>query len=805
VKNKLLLILLFALAANGSKSIGQDTSNCFMNDFAPVDAVVPPYADYERTTAIPTVNISIDYTDTISRVSRYIFGNAVAVWVSPDVNNPTVIGQLQLLSPTLIRFPGGSWSDVYFWNGNPGDLPVNVPNGEGVMISLSPQYGPQHTPTFNSYLDMRSQIGTQGLITINYAYARYGLSEKPAEQAAHLAADWVRADNGHTQFWEIGNENAGSWEAGYRINTSVNQDGQPEIITGELYAQHFKIFADSMRKAASEVGAEIYIGAQLIQFDASGGGNPNRDWNASVYSVAGEAVDFYVIHNYFGGSTSSPGSYLNTALTSIDDMHSFLTQDITNRSAPVRPISLTEWNMSDDQGRVKTSFINGMQGVLAMSEMAKLGYGMSCRWLIANWGVDGMFYHGSDASIPAWNPRPAFFYLYYLQKYIGSYFLGSEVTGSDNIKAYTTLFGSGEVGVVLVNKGTTDEAVQIDLSNTGYGSRYYYYTLTGGTDDPPYSKMVYVNDSGPEPTRWGPLANLTSLKARSDTLLYPIKLNSPHYSVQYILIESGDSMMHQVNVDSVTISPAGEVLTITEDNGTIPLVAQIYPWNATNNGVTWSTSDSAVAFVNPFGVIKAIYNGSAYIKTTTVDGDYTDSIEVDVSNQRYEVTGITVTTESGSRFISTPGGSLQMVANIEPENAENKAVTWSVDSTSRASIDENGLLIAKKNGRVVVTGTAVDGGLSDDLSITISGQPSALIDQTLSYLKVYPNPAQDVIYIENNSRVLSYEIISIEGNLIKTINNPDKIIEVDISDLARGIYLIRAHSKTNSVVVRFVK
>ncbi len=44
----------------------------------------------------------------------------------------------------------------------------------------------------------------------------------------------------------------GKWD--FRIDTTQNKDGQPEFLTGELYAKHFKVFADSMRQAAAELG-----------------------------------------------------------------------------------------------------------------------------------------------------------------------------------------------------------------------------------------------------------------------------------------------------------------------------------------------------------------------------------------------------------------------------------------------------------------------------------------------------------------------------------------------------------------------
>jgi hypothetical protein len=710
-------ILFFILfIAFFSNSFTQDTSNCFLLDFTPKDVVAPSFENYTRTTSMPTVTLNIDCNDTVSEVSKYIFGNAIAVWVSPDINNPTVVGQVEKLAPTLIRFPGGSWSDVYFWSGNPGDLPANVPNSEGVMGPLYPQFGSGHSPTFNGYLNFRSQIGAQGLITINYAYARYGQSEKPAEKAAHIAAQWVRNDNGRTKFWEIGNESAGPWEAGWRIDTAANQDNQPMIITGELYGRHFNIFADSMRKAAAEVGAEIYIGAQIIQYDGTNSWNiADRGWNEAVYREVGDTADFYVIHNYFGGSVSSPTSYLNTAITTINDMHNFIQQDIVNHDAAVRPIALTEWNMSDDEGNVKSSVINGMQGVLAMSEMARLGYGLSCRWLLANWNTDGMFYHGDDPSIPEWNPRPDFYYLYFLQKYFGSHFLASQTTGTADIKAYATLFNTGQIGVILVNKGNNTQTVGINLQNSGYGNRYYYYSLTGGDDDPNYSKFVYVNDSAPEPTRWGPLENLESLKARSDTLIYPIKIESPRYSVQYVLIETGISSFPMVNVDSVNISTENNTTTITEDDGTLQINAHVFPWNATDN-----------------------------------------------------------------------------------------SVNWSVDNTEIASVDQNGKLKAIQDGIVVVTCTTNDGGFEATVTINISNQVG-LQDMSLHNLRIYPVPARDIIYIENDTPVLRYEILNIEGKLIRVVNVPELRAEVNISELSRGVYLIRARTLTNARVIKFIK
>ena len=146
-----------------------------------------------------------------------------------------------------------------------------------------------------------------------------------------------------------------------------------------------------------------------------------------------------------------------------------------------------------------------------------------------------------------------------------------------------------------------------------------------------------------------------------------------------------------------------------------------------------------------------------------------------------------------------------MVANIEPETAENKSVTWSVSDTTLAVIDENGLVTARKNGTVYIIATANDNGLQGELLISIRGQSTALTDNDLSSFQVYPVPAQNILYIENESPVIYYRIISIEGKTVMKILNPDRITQVNIEALERGAYFVVAQTKTASAVVRFVK
>jgi hypothetical protein len=519
-------------------------TNCFLDDFAPKTAKIPISTAANKTTSTPTVTVTLT-PDTLGKISKYVFGNAIAVWVGNNTDNATFVKNTQLLNPSLIRFPGGSWSNIFFWNGRPTDLPDSIYDGTtGKKGSFTGISGKNDWPTTtDNYYKLRQKVGTQGLISINYGYARYGLSDKPAEQAAHLAADWVRYDKGRTKFWEIGNENPGPWEAGWMIDTKTNKDGQPQIITGQLYGQHFKIFADSMRAAAAEVGAKIYIGAIILHYDGTTSWNSvDKNWNSGVFKEVGDAADFYVMHNYFAGGTTVD-KLLSTAQTEPKKNIDFIRQDIVNKKGYLKPVALTEYNMDGNVAGATAgrSFINGMQATILFNEMIKNNFGMAARWLLVT-GEDGMFYAGSDQRL-LWQPRPDFYYAYYAQKFTGDHAIAASSTNS-NLLAYATRFASGETTITLVNRAKTAQVVKIDPKNIGVGNQYYNYSLTGGTDNGDFSQFVTVNGVKPTGTQWGPRETLETIASNAFPIEDAIKLNVPARSVQFIMVDAGTNRLY---------------------------------------------------------------------------------------------------------------------------------------------------------------------------------------------------------------------------------------------------------------------
>lgn len=528
-----------------------NTIGFFLDDWTPKNFTAPSFDDVVKPSANTDAIITIDASNVITKIPKSIAGQNANIWMSQMVTETSLMNHLTNLHPHIIRFPGGSISDIFFWNAEknqpPADAPANLLDANGVSSAAGYWYGKNTeswTCSVDNYYNLLQQTGNQGLITVNYGYACYGTGSDPVAQAAHLAADWVRYDNGRTKYWEIGNECNGTWEAGYRINTATNKDGQPGIITGTLYGQHAKVFIDSMKKAAQEIGKTIYIGVYLLEKQPESWQTPtDQTWNSGVLNALGSKADYYVIHSYYTAYQTNAGAneILATASSNTTAMMNYMRTNIGGTGSAVKPIALDEWNITSQGSLQQVSFINGMHAAILLGEAIKNKYGLTARWDLANgWsnGNDhGLFNIGDEPNVVKWNPRPAFYYLYYFQKMIGDRLLSTSTVGSAEILSYASSFSSGEKGVILVNKGTTEQTALIKIANAKTGNRYYWYSLSGGNDNGEFSRKVYVNGQGPTELSGGPSGNYTAIKPYSANTSGGIKVSLPARSVVYVVID----------------------------------------------------------------------------------------------------------------------------------------------------------------------------------------------------------------------------------------------------------------------------
>ena len=167
-----------------------------------------------------------------------------------------------------------------------------------------------------------------------------------------------------------------------------------------------------------------------------------------------------------------------------------------------------------------------------------------------------------------------------------------------------------------------------------------------------------------------------------------------------------------VPVTGVTLDKAELTL---EKGSTGTLKATVEPQNATNNTVTWSSSNPEVATVDN-GVVTAVSAGEAIITVTTEDGAKTATCKVTVNApQTVPVTGVTL--DKTSLDLKT-GDNTTLTATVNPESATNKDVTWISDKPEIAAV-KGGTVTAKAAGTAIIAVTTIDGGKIATCTVTV--------------------------------------------------------------------------------------
>ena len=65
---------------------------------------------------------------------------------------------------------------------------------------------------------------------------------------------------------------------------------------------------------------------------------------------------------------------------------------------------------------------------------------------------------------------------------------------------------------------------------------------------------------------------------------------------------------------------------------------------------------------------------------------------------------------------------------------------------------------------------------------------------------IVPNPAKDYININNNTNIKSLEVLSISGEVLKTLKNITNQQQINIADLTKGVYFLRAIDKNGNLL-----
>ena len=164
-------------------------------------------------------------------------------------------------------------------------------------------------------------------------------------------------------------------------------------------------------------------------------------------------------------------------------------------------------------------------------------------------------------------------------------------------------------------------------------------------------------------------------------------------------------------VTGVSLNQTSVSLTEGDD---FDLTATVYPSNATNKKVTWSSSDTSVASVKN-GMVVAIKPGTAIITVTTEDGNKTATCEIIVSERFYPVTGVSLNVTNATLTI---GETLVLTATVLPSNATNKNLTWSSSNETVATVID-GKIHALTIGSATITVKTEYGKFSSTCNVIV--------------------------------------------------------------------------------------
>jgi hypothetical protein len=146
-------------------------------------------------TSIPVIELDAHSDGPI--VDRDLYGASIAPWY--DFLQRFVNPSLRKTGIDLVRFPGGSESDVYHWERG------------GSLCDSNKGYIAAHATLDNFMKHLAGPLGLDVAITLNYGSNRAcnggGEPSEAAAWAAHAKSRGYRVS-----YWTVGNEVYGSWE-----------------------------------------------------------------------------------------------------------------------------------------------------------------------------------------------------------------------------------------------------------------------------------------------------------------------------------------------------------------------------------------------------------------------------------------------------------------------------------------------------------------------------------------------------------------------------------------------------------------
>ena len=151
-------------------------------------------------------------------------------------------------------------------------------------------------------------------------------------------------------------------------------------------------------------------------------------------------------------------------------------------------------------------------------------------------------------------------------------------------------------------------------------------------------------------------------------------------------------------------------------NETETLTATILPDNASDKSVFWTSSNEYIVHVDNTGKVYSWgIAGKAVITAALVNNpEVSATCEVTVLRP---VDYVNLSEQT--LLFNKIGETHQLTAIVMPEDASNKAVTWSSSDEAVCTVSQSGLVTSVGSGKATITVTTVDGGMTATCEVTV--------------------------------------------------------------------------------------
>lgn len=403
-------------------------------------ATTPASAD----TLAASININVNTS--LGTFSETEVGANLTVWDSllADSQTSTLMKDAGI---SYLRYPGGSYGDIYHWETNTAD--------DGGYVA--PNTG------FDSFMGMAQAAEAQPIIIANYGSG-----------TAEEAANWVRYANvtqGYgVTYWEVGNEVYGNGYYGSAWENDDHSDKSPAA-----YATNFLEYVSAMKAVDPSVKIGVVLTTPGVWPDGVIASGDSADWNDTVLSIVGDQADFAIFHFDPGGSDEADmltkPATLSTAVASfqsglsawgLGSMPIFVTEvnggipcdtqaqalwaaDLYLTAAEAGVANVDWWNVRNGAGSTSTDITGA-----------------------TDYGDEGLVSNGSGSEPTAQTPFQSYYGIQMVSRVAsGGDTLVRATSSQSKIAVHAIKRAGGGLDVLLINKDPNN-SYTVELTYSGY-------------------------------------------------------------------------------------------------------------------------------------------------------------------------------------------------------------------------------------------------------------------------------------------------------------------------------------------------